>query len=610
MVVVEARAPENVGVSLEVENGASWRSLGTATGRSPTLVARRDGSGSAVRLRVWSEDGRGGAADVKVSALRVRRLGSGSVDVGRGWGAAKPRGSGGLFDVGRNRQGLVVCPEAGAACTEASSAVVGASDDGLVLARRGGRVRAARVTLAPRASRVVRMGARRQWVDVARGEGPSVVLARASAGRPAVALGEGPIGFSNRGAIGVSLEGEAVARVWEATGVPGGVDAEVTAVPLSSAEVQDAVRGRREIRVRAGGAVRLALPDGAHDVGLTLEAGLAAVASSRPVAWADAASRWVQWSEVSGSITLLNPTDREGLVAVDVVAERSGGGLSPDQPAEWVALRAGERWLRLVPSPEGRLRVQGASATLLRPNGELASGPVLEVGEGGWVQLVHGPGPVTAWVDDGAWRTETVSESAPSLQAGGMLALAGAQQAVQLRHSGPGVAHLAIPCPAVAILRDGEHVRREVLSAGDFLDVWMAKGAATVELRAFSGASLHGAVTLTVSQPQPLGEGVGPEVLVGPGLSRWFALDVEREGPLGIGVQAEADRVQARVVDATGRTVSEGVVQRVELTPGRWFVALSVAADREPVRARPAVVGLERPPEGPPEDVVRQYINR
>jgi hypothetical protein len=44
------------------------------------------------------------------------------------------------------------------------------------------------------------------------------------------------------------------------------------------------------------------------------------------------------------------------------------------------------------------------------------------------------------------------------------------------------------------------------------------------------------------------------------------------------------------------------------LDAGAYLLALSAPADAAPVRARPAVVGLVPPDTGPPEDVVRQYV--
>jgi hypothetical protein len=49
-------------------------------------------------------------------------------------------------------------------------------------------------------------------------------------------------------------------------------------------------------------------------------------------------------------------------------------------------------------------------------------------------------------------------------------------------------------------------------------------------------------------------------------------------------------------------------VHLVDLVPGDYLLALRAAATLAPVRARPALAGLEPPSTGPPEEVVREYL--
>jgi hypothetical protein len=44
------------------------------------------------------------------------------------------------------------------------------------------------------------------------------------------------------------------------------------------------------------------------------------------------------------------------------------------------------------------------------------------------------------------------------------------------------------------------------------------------------------------------------------------------------------------------------------LTAGDWILVLHQPGDGTPVRARPAVVGIEPPDTGPPDDVIRRYL--
>ena len=57
-----------------------------------------------------------------------------------------------------------------------------------------------------------------------------------------------------------------------------------------------------------------------------------------------------------------------------------------------------------------------------------------------------------------------------------------------------------------------------------------------------------------------------------------------------------------------GEILGRDVVQMHDLAPGDYLLVARLSPAGETVRARPAVVGLEKPPPGPPEDVVRRYL--
>jgi hypothetical protein len=147
-----------------------------------------------------------------------------------------------------------------------------------------------------------------------------------------------------------------------------------------------------------------------------------------------------------------------------------------------------------------------------------------------------------------------------------------------------------------------------VLPAGGRLDLVLPAGEADVALRALAGTALYGTATFSTGTITDLGEGLGPEVLLAPGETAFFRFVLDEKRPIGLGVRATADRVDARLLDATGRPQGRGLVQLRELEAGTWLLALSQPADGGPVRARPAVAGLVPPPHGPPAEVIRSYL--
>ena len=48
----------------------------------------------------------------------------------------------------------------------------------------------------------------------------------------------------------------------------------------------------------------------------------------------------------------------------------------------------------------------------------------------------------------------------------------------------------------------------------------------------------------------------------------------------------------------------------LDLEPGDYLLAVRAPVDGPPVTARPALAGVKPPDTGPPEDVVRQYLQK
>jgi len=103
-------------------------------------------------------------------------------------------------------------------------------------------------------------------------------------------------------------------------------------------------------------------------------------------------------------------------------------------------------------------------------------------------------------------------------------------------------------------------------------------------------------------------EGLGPVILLSPGDSRLFAFDVDREGSVGIGVQAESETVELELFQADGKTLEKGALLMPRLQPGPHLLILRASSGSGPVKARPVIVGLRLPDTGPPEEVIRQFL--
>jgi hypothetical protein len=111
-----------------------------------------------------------------------------------------------------------------------------------------------------------------------------------------------------------------------------------------------------------------------------------------------------------------------------------------------------------------------------------------------------------------------------------------------------------------------------------------------------------------VSETANLGEGAGPEVLLGPGGARLFSFELGRATPVGIGIRASSDIVSSVLYDARGAIKAQGVVQMPTLLPGRYYLAIEMPTGSAPVLVQPVVFGLTTPDTRPPYETLRRYV--
>jgi hypothetical protein len=233
---------------------------------------------------------------------------------------------------------------------------------------------------------------------------------------------------------------------------------------------------------------------------------------------------------------------------------------------------------------------------------------------GGTLLVPHGPGRLLVWLDaPGAEAAALWPEGLPlravAVDPPASLPLSGPAQLFRLELKKPALVHVRSATPGIALVRRESGAPEVSLHAeATSLDVWVPAGRADIGIRAFAGATLAGTAELMATEVTQIGEGLGPEVLLPPGATRLFSFDVPRPGPVGLGVRAAADVVETRLLSREGRLLGEGTVQMPVLEPGTYLLALHVPAEARPVVARPAVAGLKVPDTGPPEDVVRKYL--
>ncbi|HEY4250700.1 MAG TPA: hypothetical protein VGM87_05855 [Roseomonas sp.] len=364
----------------------------------------------------------------------------------------------------------------------------------------------------------------------------------------------------------------------------------------------------------------LRLPDGPKRVRLDLAPGTAAVLGWRD---AGAVTVWAGDAAVSRQIDgdwtslLLVNTGAAPAPAMAQIARLDGAAaaLRPAAPSEsGTSDPSGHRTFRrffgaagsialpVEAAPGQRLRIAGArAATLIARDGGVQRGADLRAAGPGLLVLEHGPGPILAWLGDAAPFPAAPAQPAPLP---GHWVLSGPTMALTLSPATPVLLQARTTAPVVLALGDATP---EVFAAGAEFQHYIPAGETVLRVMAPQDGPLSGALELDAVPVLPAVEGVGSPVMVAPGGSALFGFELARAGLIGLGVRAEPDRVAVRLLGADGAAIGDGVAQLRRLPAGRYIIEARLPADAGPAAVRPAVIGIEPRPSGPPAEVARAY---
>ena len=641
LLLAQVRSAESVGLAVEAKEGAAWIVLGSTTGRGPRLEVPLEGG--ELRLRLWSLDRRDAVARLSVVSVAAPR--SNESALARGLRVTPITGlpaptAAALVEVDRpglfrltGAGALRVASETSVACRPVTNGLVAVPGKRLyvVTDAPAETLRAERVVLGRNGSLVVDIPARGVVpVDVVPSGGPLLVRARSRSLQPGLRLGEattaaatGPMTVSSGLAQSVSLESRRpLAVVFAATPPAPGLgpigEATLEAVALPKPQPRTLAAGITDVSLPGVSALSYTLPEGEKRLRIALSRdGVAVLAKGSEVealVAADAEATAFTLDTTAPTLLFLQTAPGEGRFSVETLSAEATV-LGEGRPVELALAEAGQRSLTVAASGPTTLRVRGAleDTTFVGQDGTVRRGRDVSITGPGTLLVRHRRGPVVAWV-------EREGESARKLWAPpGVMArtvgppaelrLEGPAQLVAVEAKEPTLLHVRSATPLVTVLARGDggeeaDVHAEVTT----LDALLPRGHSELLLRPVLGQSLFGTAELQTTPLVPIGEGLGPEVLLPPGGSRGFSFQVERGGPVGLGVRASAEVVEATLLDATGRRLGTGVTQMPTLAPGEYHLVLHAPSEGPATRVRPAVAGLARPSIDPPIDVVRRYL--
>jgi hypothetical protein len=494
--------------------------------------------------------------------------------------------------------------------------------------------------------------------------GPIVAIVTAPSGQPAIELGEAKSAHPLRHAATLAVGPHSALSValapqqpvaWTWSGEPQSSAGTVAAVRLTQQRFaaplpEAATWGITNGSLRDVVARQLTLPAGQKRVRLSLGRDTVAVLSDEQGTLSTHWTGGTPFEELlDGSatrLTLLHLSERTDPFAVELLASAQGReDLELRATAPFVSSfdRAGILRLRL-PAAASTAPIQvwttgGAAGTPIvlddhggvwEVPGPLASrAPKPVTDKGGVLLIPHGPGVVLAWASNlltpgaptaaGEWQGPLAAPSR-AVTPPSMVPLSGHFAHLSIEASAPAVLHVRAATEALAVISHGNATAPQSASLGAqgvHLDTYLPAGTTHVGLAALGDGALSGFAELTTSPVLPTQEGLGPEVMLPAGATRYFSFHVTETRTIGWSAASDSERVGCDLLHGDGRRVfadpandPEALVALYDLEPGDYLLAVTAPANSAPLRVRPVVVGLEPPSLGPPEDVVRSYLRQ
>ena len=461
---------------------------------------------------------------------------------------------------------------------------------------------------------------------------PLLVLARSATSQPGLRIVnsgvEGPFDLSSTAvaagaSAAVALGGpSARAQVWLAENVASAADVRLTTLAFEASPPLEALAFGRSSGELAAEARSFELPPGRHRMHLVLTPGIVAVLTREgaveSVHWNGGRSLTERLVTHGDRLLLLHTRDEVDRYAIDLLPAAAGEQvLSAGSPVEIVAPTVGSLRIRVEPGgdSERTLFTYGARVAVFQSDqGEVRRGQRMRVGAaGGLVTVGHDPGLVALWIgpegkaEEGFWAGVEPPPAVPVTMPlrwrldGPQAALAfDPQQSVLLSVSGAS--------RAAYRLTTASGSRSWISPGGDLHHAFLAAGPAALTVRGLAGQTLTGELEVLGLPVTEIGEGLGPEILLAPGDARAFRFTLDHSGAVGVGVWADSDTVECELLDEQGRRLGSGVVQMHDLEAGDYWIVVRLNRAGTAVRARPAVVGVDQPPSGPPEEDIRRYL--
>ncbi|NNG02268.1 MAG: hypothetical protein HKM93_23020 [Desulfobacteraceae bacterium] len=653
VLVATGKSDHAMGMSIEIQGETGWSTLQRLSGTSPAIAVPVREADTRLRLQVWTVDQR--PAEMAIHVLTVDLTPGTEADTGNqrlNWVNVHPsRPDLHLAALNLSGPGLLAFNDANAERTLVSTGalrafepvndIITADQDRIWLLINSDRPPGESMEL-----RRVRLSAagdvqfslppqRRARMNVTRSRGDShlLITADSRSGHPGVAAvtnKPSPVDMDNSGggehtaAALMAGKGPGAVHIWDAGGSAAGLSVALAVHEFIPGHSGGLTWGVNDIELLPGHSRTYDLPEGVKRIKLVVPARTAVrfLGDGRQtgLGWsgdrdmvatytrtADQVAFYHTGSSTAMAEATLLPPDTAALpmVAADAVFTRyfSHGGvfeLKVDLPAH----NDGEGFHLFVRGPESR-------GIFLDHDGRLQSGRQFRLPGSGRLLLHHGRGVTAVWLESrktNPWQVPAARNTV-TVRAGNRTALTGKTMTLRYNRDTPTMLSLGTDIPALVRVGSADGPSSADIHAdGVDLHHYLPAGENQVTLVALGTQALSGIARHSFTAIRDLKEGLGPMVRLAPGENRLFSFAVTTPGRVGVGVRGDSDQAVSRLMDNEGRVLGQGLVQIHDLPAGTYVLEVSVPKDARAVQVQPAVVGIQPPDKGPPEEVIRRYL--
>ena len=598
-------------LTLERAGTGGWQTVALATGHSPVVAVPADADPAAWRVETWTIDG--GAEPIRLAARALAvppQPGSATLaavpDMPVSLAVAHVQlADAGIASIAGAPADLLAGGWTGHALDRAGANVVAAGDDLWLLASHPGTAAVTKLPFAPGQETVVQLPA---------GLAASLSAPPAESGQVAVWRVASGSGQPNLGLASGIAASSAVALASNHVSVRAATDAMRLRIVRDTVKLlpQRILDASMQTTVPPGAALPLTLPLGDKTLRLDLAPGLAAFAD-----WHDAAplAVWTGAGAVSRNVDgawpdllVVNTGSAPAPASVAIQPAPAAAPLEPGAMLKRFYGAAGSFAVAFDAPPGSKLMTAGDAQLTAVTDTSVGTGTAAPVAGHGRAVIQHGAGPIALWLEaPGAPVWPTPAANTVSLPV--RMPLAGNDAALTFTAATPVLLHVSTTAPVYAGLAQGGQTEPpELFAAGAELHRAVAAGPVTVTFFSPSDGPLSGSVSVWAEPLIPTGEGLGESVALAPGGTAAFSFTLAKADTIGVGLRAEPDQATARLLDATGAVVGEGVAQLRDLKAGAYVLEARVPPTAPPTVLRPALVGITPRGNGPPPDVVQNYL--